>query len=64
MNFVNCDLYIKLSQHKFVKIKNAGDSIDHEALLKYENKDIDSCYILVSSAKEFMHYLLLIYFLK
>ena len=43
-----CDVYLRLGEEKFVKIVNSGDSITDDVLKNFENKNINSFYVLSS----------------
>lgn len=44
-NMVNCNLYLRLSKSKLVKIVNAFDVYDKELIEKYQKKDVNYIYI-------------------
>lgn len=39
------DIYIRLSDDKFVKVHNGGEDTDQEVLSRYEDKDIHELYL-------------------
>jgi len=53
-NEVICDVFIKLSSRKFVKIINKDEQFDHSHVIKYMNKNIRYLFIPIESYQELM----------
>lgn len=53
-NNTNSDLFIKLSEKKFVKIIKKDDLFDKEILTKYSNKNLEHFYILKNDFHSFL----------
>lgn len=53
-----CDLFIKLSDKKFVRIKPAGDAVEEDFVLRYREKNIHRFYIKRDDAPLFLARLL------
>lgn len=51
-----CDIYLKLSTDKYVKIFNAQDEVSQDFLDKYTGKGVEYFYVLKSSFQDFAKY--------
>ncbi|MBF0299644.1 MAG: hypothetical protein HQK51_13040, partial [Oligoflexia bacterium] len=54
INFVPCDVYIKLTDTKFIKIINENELYDIQAIKKYENRGVKQLYIQNNKKESFM----------
>ncbi|MCM2277434.1 MAG: response regulator [Oligoflexia bacterium] len=54
MDLLNCDLYVRLSDTKFVKVVNSGDVFGESDLLRYDEKRIEYLYIRIEEAEAFL----------
>ncbi len=52
-NHTDCDIYLRLSAHKFVKIINGGDYYDKDIIEKYANKKQQFLYITKDDFERF-----------
>ncbi|MBF0208495.1 MAG: HD domain-containing protein [Oligoflexia bacterium] len=52
-NTVNCDVYLRLSEGKFVKILNKDELFSKEVLRKYTRKEVEYLYIEQTSFENF-----------
>ena len=55
-NNVNCDVYLKLSEHKYVKVINENDLYDINIIDKYTRKMVEYFYIKREDYKRFSQY--------
>ena len=51
---VNVDVYIQLSDLKFVKVVNGGDSLTAERISKYAEKNVEYLYVRKSDYSKYM----------
>jgi HD-GYP domain-containing protein (c-di-GMP phosphodiesterase class II) len=54
-NEIVCDVFIKLSSKKYIKIINKEEKFDHEHVIKYMNKNIRYLYVHVESYQSLMN---------
>lgn len=52
LNRTSCDIYLRLSDEKFVKIVNHGDNITSDTLSNYQNKNITDFYVTEEAFNE------------